>query len=456
MNNARRRRSFFASSVSKGLGGGDASNASSIASSAQERLLEEEGKFLLKNEVLTTLEKGLSYEIRTGCLNARGKKYSNFEEFLTAQLTLLSEDAAVKNSVKSSAMVRRMKEDGVLYGRLRASERERMLTNMKGALPIVLAEVSSNASDSKGTRNDERSASGNESSTSGGGLNGSAQVVAGWQPPPSAKRTASSPPPSSSSSSSSSSSTSSSSSMKSLGVLSSSTVRKETSSSVASKQPIVEDVKDKKMPTVIVFDLETTGLSKERDRIVEIACVDLSDVTSAASVAGDGTDIKNFQTLVNPGRFSIPSHVQKLTGITNAMVSAPDIPSFQMAAERFEAFIEAARLKNKESGDGAYSGEVLLAAHNARQFDSSFLQREYWRLGREMPSHWRFLDTLPLSRSVLKKSGNTKFTLDALREHYEITINEGDMMHRAFTDVKVLSRIIHQLLADNERANTRF
>ena len=62
--------------------------------------------------------------------------------------------------------------------------------------------------------------------------------------------------------------------MKSLGVLSSSTVRKETSSSVASKQPIVEDVKDKKMPTVIVFDLETTGLSKERDRIVEIACVD--------------------------------------------------------------------------------------------------------------------------------------------------------------------------------------
>ena len=456
MNNARRRRRFFASSVSKGLGGGDASNASSIASSAQERLLEEEGKFLLKNEVLKTLEKGLSYEIRTGCLNARGKKYSNFEEFLTAQLTLLSEDAAVKNSVKSSAMVRRMKEDGVLYGRLPASERERMLTNMKGALPIVLAEVSSNASDSKGTRNDERSASGNESSTSGGGLNGSAQVVAGWQPPPSAKRTASSPPPSSSSSSSSSSSTSSSSSMKSLGVLSSSTVRKETSSSVASKQPIVEAVKDKKMPTVIVFDLETTGLSKERDRIVEIACVDLSDVTSAASVAGDGTDIKNFQTLVNPGRFSIPSHVQKLTGITNAMVSAPDIPSFQMAAERFEAFIEAARLKNKESGDGAYSGEVLLAAHNARQFDSSFLQREYWRLGREMPSHWRFLDTLPLSRSVLKKSGNTKFTLDALREHYEITINEGDMMHRAFTDVKVLSRIIHQLLADNERANTRF
>ena len=122
------------------------------------------------------------------------------------------------------------------------------------------------------------------------------------------------------------------------GVLSSSTVEKETLSKEQHKP--IKDVpaKDKKMPTVIVFDLETTGLSKERDRIVEIACMNLYDMSSSSN----GTeDIKNFQTLVNPGRFSIPSHVQKLTGITNAMVSAPDIPSFQMAAERFEAFIEA-------------------------------------------------------------------------------------------------------------------
>ena len=52
------------------------------------------------------------------------------------------------------------------------------------------------------------------------------------------------------------------------GVLSSSTVEKETLSKEQHKP--IKDVpaKDKKMPTVIVFDLETTGLSKERDRIV--------------------------------------------------------------------------------------------------------------------------------------------------------------------------------------------
>jgi len=407
---ASRARLSSSSSASASSSAKDASTTPSSSSSSSVQNLE--------SLVIDPLEKGLSYEIKTGCSNARGKKFANFQQFLTAQLTRLSEDALVKNSLKSSSIVRRMKEDGVLYGQLPANERERMLINMRGALPIVMAEVNAN----------ERSMSGRESSTS----DGNGTRVAGWQPPASVKRTKSAPSPQS-------------------GVLSSSTVEKETLSKEQHKP--IKDVpaKDKKMPTVIVFDLETTGLSKERDRIVEIACMNLYDMSSSSN----GTeDIKNFQTLVNPGRFSIPSHVQKLTGITNAMVSAPDIPSFQMAAERFEAFIEAARLKNKE--DGKYSGEVLLAAHNARQFDSSFLQREYWRLGREMPSHWRFLDTLPLSRSVLKKSGNTKFTLDALREHYSITMNEGDMMHRAFTDVKVLSRIIHQLLIDNEKSNTRY
>ena len=47
---------------------------------------------------------------------------------------------------------------------------------------------------------------------------------------------------------------------------------------------------------------------------------------------------------------------------------------------------------------------VLLAAHNARQFDAPFLQAEYRRLGRELPDDWRFIDTLPLARGQIKKS----------------------------------------------------
>jgi len=48
-------------------------------------------------------------------------------------------------------------------------------------------------------------------------------------------------------------------------------------------------------------------------------------------------------TLVNPGRFAVPPPVVALTGITNAMVSAPAVPSFQRAAELFQEYIDEAR-----------------------------------------------------------------------------------------------------------------
>ncbi len=178
--------SASASSSAKDASTTPSSSSSSSSSSSVQSL---------ESLVIDPLEKGLSYEIKTGCANARGKKFANFQQFLTAQLTRLSEDALVKNSLKSSSIVRRMKEDGVLYGQLPANERERMLINMRGALPIVMAEVNAN----------ERSMSGRESSTS----DGNGTRVAGWQPPASAKRTKSAPSPQS-------------------GVLSSSTVEKET------------------------------------------------------------------------------------------------------------------------------------------------------------------------------------------------------------------------------------
>ena len=50
-----------------------------------------------------------------------------------------------------------------------------------------------------------------------------------------------------------------------------------------------------------------------------------------------------MSTLVNPGRFAVPPPVVALTGITNAMVSAPAVPSFQRAAELFQEYIDEAR-----------------------------------------------------------------------------------------------------------------
>ena len=134
-----------------------------------------------------------------------------------------------------SSIVRRMKEDGVLYGQL-PNERERMLINMRGALPIVMAEVNAN----------ERSMRKRKQHEDGNGTR-----VAGWRRHGKERKA-----------------------LLLRGVLSSSTVEKETLSK-NNINPSKTYAKDKKMPTVIVFDLETTGLSKnathQRNRVHEFA-----------------------------------------------------------------------------------------------------------------------------------------------------------------------------------------
>jgi hypothetical protein len=71
----------------------------------------------------------------------------------------------------------------------------------------------------------------------------------------------------------------------------------------------------REIPIVIAFDLETTGLSKEKNRIIEIAAVNVTDKTH-----------QPMSTLINPGRFSIPHHITQLTGITNSMVRISHSP----------------------------------------------------------------------------------------------------------------------------------
>jgi hypothetical protein len=121
------------------------------------------------------------------------------------------------------------------------------------------------------------------------------------------------------------------------------------------------------------------------------------------------------------------------------LVSAPAVPSFARAAELLEEFVETAR----RGGGGA---PVLLAAHNARQFDAGFLQAEYRRLGRELPDDWRFVDTLPLARRQLDKDVVGKFNLESLAKHFNVVAKEGETAHRAGADARVLGDILQGIL----------
>lgn len=78
------------------------------------------------------------------------------------------------------------------------------------------------------------------------------------------------------------------------------------------KQEIAQNKDLSTLVTVIVFDIETTGLSRENERIIEIALRDLQ-----------GGENSTFQTLVNPQREVPNSHIH---GITTHMVNKPEVP----------------------------------------------------------------------------------------------------------------------------------
>ena len=157
--------------------------------------------------------------------------------------------------------------------------------------------------------------------------------------------------------------------------------------------------------TFVVFDIETTGLSKETESITEIGAVKVVD----------GKVIDRFSTFVNPER-PIPAEITKLTGITNEMVA--DAPVITEILPRFLEFCQ----------------DAVLVAHNAN-FDTGFIRLNAERkCGIEVKN--TVLDTLELSRSLLPEL--KKHKLDIICEQLGVSL-EGH--HRAVNDAEATAEV---------------
>lgn len=155
---------------------------------------------------------------------------------------------------------------------------------------------------------------------------------------------------------------------------------------------------------VIVFDIETTGLNRDTDRITEIGAVKLRNFEV----------VDRFQTFVNPEK-PIPANITELTGITDEMVE--DAPTEETAVKDFIKF----------------AGNGVLVAHNA-DFDTSFIAKVCER--HEIKYDIRYCDTLKLARAGLPHLKNHK--LDTVAKEYKL----GNFNHhRAIDDAEMLSKI---------------
>uniref|UniRef100_UPI0027BAF955 exonuclease domain-containing protein n=1 Tax=Anaerotignum lactatifermentans TaxID=160404 RepID=UPI0027BAF955 len=162
--------------------------------------------------------------------------------------------------------------------------------------------------------------------------------------------------------------------------------------------------------TYVVFDIETTGLSKEKEMITEIGAVKVAD----------GKIIDRFSTFVNPQR-PISAEITKLTGITDDMVK--DAPTIENVLPEFLKFCE----------------DTVLVAHNA-SFDTGFIRiaAERARLGE---LHHTIVDTLELARALLPELNKHK--LDIVCEYLGVTLNGH---HRAVNDAEATAEVFIKFL----------
>ena len=161
---------------------------------------------------------------------------------------------------------------------------------------------------------------------------------------------------------------------------------------------------------MIVFDLETTGLSSRNCKIIEIGAVKIKD----------GKIIDEFDIFVDP-ECEISEEITKLTSITNDMVKGA--PKEKEAVEMFLEF----------------AGDRLLIAHNAN-FDVGFIRVASERQG--IPFTNAYLDTVGVSKYVNPELKQHK--LNIIAEHYKL----GDFHHhRASDDAKMLAEIFFVMLS---------
>ena len=147
----------------------------------------------------------------------------------------------------------------------------------------------------------------------------------------------------------------------------------------------------------VVFDIETTGLNKNFDKIIEIGALKYKN----------NVLVSEFNYLINP-KIKIPEIITTITGIKDEDLINKD--TIDIVLPKFIDFIE----------------DLPLVAHNS-EFDLGFINTNLKWLGMNKLNNEN-IDTLLLARKCLPQMYNYK--LETLKKYFKIK----QVSHRAVGD----------------------
>jgi DNA polymerase-3 subunit epsilon len=162
----------------------------------------------------------------------------------------------------------------------------------------------------------------------------------------------------------------------------------------------------------IILDTETTGLDPAKERIIEIACVELINRLPSG---------RTMRWYVNPEQ-PVQEAAFQIHGLSDAFLA--DKPKFAAVADEFMGFL----------------GDAKLVIHNA-EFDLGFVNAELGRIERAPLDRARAIDTLAMARRMFP---GERVSLDALCQRFAID-NSHRTVHGALLDAELLADVYLEL-----------
>lgn len=165
---------------------------------------------------------------------------------------------------------------------------------------------------------------------------------------------------------------------------------------------------------IFIYDLETTGLEKDDDDIIEICVVNHNDDT-------------HYTTLVQSELDNSAVHINH---ITRDMYQEKGVPLRTMITSLI-SFIG--------------QEECYLIAHNNDNFDQRFLKRAFQKVEKTFPLQWKFIDSLKISRTLHPtwKRHNLATVVKNIKSQDENNLSNKLVLnsHRSYDDVKCLQYV---------------
>ena len=169
--------------------------------------------------------------------------------------------------------------------------------------------------------------------------------------------------------------------------------------------------------TIVVYDLETTGLDPKTSSVIQI---------SAQKLKYNGTTFEEVDSLnqyINP-EIPIPRKITEITGITDEMVVGEPTES-----EIFPTIRE------------FFGVDFVISGYNVAKFDNKFMENMYARYNETFSPKFT-IDVIDMARDTVDSKETENFKLATIFALYNT--DTDIQFHNAFDDVKATSRLLTQ------------